>query len=185
MEIAWQGLSPIKSYTAKMLGVDCYRDIVWDNRTAATRDHDRNQHITWINRVPLELLILFFGDEPVLPPPKMVSDSIVDTKYSDTLIDKFAMQELASERASTNRALAMPCNSLNGRLNPPLPSLTEDGLKMTLKDRPGVLEVLFGVGFGSGEVRKRFVEQGDDSLLFGERGNEISCDLTSPSVTAG
>lgn len=41
---------------------------------------------------------------------------------------------------------------------------------MTLKDRPGVLEVPFGVGFGGGEARKCFVEQGDDSLLFGEWG---------------
>ncbi len=53
-------------------------------------------------------------------------------------------------------------------LDPPLTPLTEDGLKMTLKERAGVLEVLFGVGFGSGEARKRFVEQGDDSLLLGE-----------------
>jgi len=42
---------------------------------------------------------------------------------------------------------------------------------MTLKDRPGVLDVPFGVGFGGGETRKRFVEQGDDSLLFGEWGD--------------
>ena len=45
---------------------------------------------------------------------------------------------------------------------------------MTLKDRAGVLEVLFGAGFGGGEARKRVVEQGDDSLLFGERG-ECKC----------
>lgn len=78
------------------------------------------------------------------------------------------MQELASERASTHRALAMPCNSLNGRLNPPLtPPLTEHGFKMTLKDRTCVLEVPLGIGFGGGEARKRFVEQGDDSVLFG------------------
>jgi hypothetical protein len=41
---------------------------------------------------------------------------------------------------------------------------------MTLKDRTGVLQVPFGIGFGGGEARKRFVEQGDDSLLFGEWG---------------
>ena len=28
-----------------------------------------------------------------------------------------------------------------------------------------------GGGLGGGEARKRFVEQGDDSLLFGEWGN--------------
>jgi hypothetical protein len=79
MEISWQALSSIKSYAAKMLSVNCYRDVVWDNRAAATRAHDRNQHITWMNRVPLKLLILLSGDEPVLPPSKMISDSIVDT----------------------------------------------------------------------------------------------------------
>ncbi|SBO43407.1 protein of unknown function [Cyanobium sp. NIES-981] len=42
---------------------------------------------------------------------------------------------------------------------------------MTLKDRAGVPEVPFGVGLGGGEARKRFVEQGGDSLLFGERGD--------------
>ena len=39
---------------------------------------------------------------------------------------------------------------------------------MTLKDRAGVLEILFGVGFGGGEAHKGFVEQSDNSLLFGE-----------------
>jgi hypothetical protein len=39
---------------------------------------------------------------------------------------------------------------------------------MTLKNRPGVLEVPLGVGIGGGEARKRFVEQSDNSLLFGE-----------------
>ena len=45
---------------------------------------------------------------------------------------------------------------------------------MTLKERAGVLEVPFGVGFGGGEARKRFVEQADDSLLFGEWGKTSS-----------
>ncbi len=41
---------------------------------------------------------------------------------------------------------------------------------MAFEKGAGVLEVLFGVGFGSGEARKRFVEDGDDALLFGQRG---------------
>jgi hypothetical protein len=41
---------------------------------------------------------------------------------------------------------------------------------MALKERAGVLEVLFGVGFGGGEARKRFVKLADDSLLFGKWG---------------
>ena len=44
---------------------------------------------------------------------------------------------------------------------------------MTLKDRTCVLQIPLGVGFGGGEARKRFVEQGDDSLLFGEWGDQV------------
>ena len=39
---------------------------------------------------------------------------------------------------------------------------------MTFKQSPSVLEVLFGVGFGGGEAVKRFVEDANDPLLFGE-----------------
>jgi len=35
----------------------------------------------------------------------------------------------------------------------------------------GVEEVLFGVGFGGGEALKRCVEDADDPLLLGERGD--------------
>ena len=39
---------------------------------------------------------------------------------------------------------------------------------MAFKEGAGVLEVLLGVGLGSGDVVKRFVEDSDDALLFGE-----------------
>ena len=39
----------------------------------------------------------------------------------------------------------------------------------------GVLEVLFGVGFGGGDAVKRFVEDADDSPLFGEGRNRNVC----------
>ncbi len=42
---------------------------------------------------------------------------------------------------------------------------------MAFKQGAGVLEVLFGVGFGGGDAVKRFVEDGDDAVLFGERGD--------------
>ena len=61
-------------------------------------------------------------------------------------------------------------NLTNSHPVPSITTLPKDGLKMTPKERAGVLEVLFGVSFGGGETRKRFVEQGDDSLLFGEWG---------------
>ena len=41
---------------------------------------------------------------------------------------------------------------------------------MVFEEGAGVLEVLFGVGFGGGDTLKRFVEEGDDAPLFGERG---------------
>jgi len=40
-------------------------------------------------------------------------------------------------------------------------------LEVTLKDSAGVLKVLFGVGFGSRDGLKRFVEDADDPVLFG------------------
>ena len=55
------------------------------------------------------------------------------------------------------------------RFHPPLAALGEDGLQVAFEEGAGVLEVLFGVGFGGGDALKRFVEDADDPLLFGER----------------
>ena len=44
------------------------------------------------------------------------------------------------------------------------------------------MEVLFGVGFGGGDAVKRFVEDADDSLLFGERGNTDKFAVNEVSV---
>jgi hypothetical protein len=57
-------------------------------------------------------------------------------------------------------------------LYPPLTALGEDGLEVAFEEGAGVLEVLFGVGFGSGNDLERFVEQADDTLLFVERRDE-------------
>ena len=56
-------------------------------------------------------------------------------------------------------------------LHPPLTALGEDGFEVAFEEGAGVLEVLFGVGLGGGEAGKRFVEDADDPLLFGERGD--------------
>ena len=40
---------------------------------------------------------------------------------------------------------------------------------MAFEQGAGVLQVLFGVGFGGGDAGKRLVENTDDALLFGER----------------
>ena len=59
--------------------------------------------------------------------------------------------------------------SLERLLHPLLAALGEDGLEVAFEEGAGVLEVLFGVGFGGGDALKRFVEDADDPLLFGER----------------
>jgi hypothetical protein len=53
-------------------------------------------------------------------------------------------------------------------LFPPFPALGEDGLQVAFKEGASVLEVLLGVGFDGGDSLKRFVEDADDPLLFGE-----------------
>ena len=57
-------------------------------------------------------------------------------------------------------------------LDPPMAALEKDGLEIAFEEGAGVVEVLFGVSFGGGEALKRFVEQADDPLLFGQRGKE-------------
>ena len=42
---------------------------------------------------------------------------------------------------------------------------------MAFEDGAGVLEVLFGVGFGGGDALKRFVEDADNPLLLAQRGS--------------
>src|SRR4029077_7022211 len=42
----------------------------------------------------------------------------------------------------------------------------EDGFQVAFKQSAGVLEVLFGIGFGGGEAFKRFVEDANDAVLF-------------------
>ena len=54
--------------------------------------------------------------------------------------------------------------------HPPISALGEDGLQVAFEQGAGVLQVLFGVGFGSGDGDKRFVENADDALLFGDAG---------------
>jgi hypothetical protein len=43
-------------------------------------------------------------------------------------------------------------------------------LEVAFEEGAGIFEVLFGVGFGSDDTLKRFIEEADDPLLFGERG---------------
>ena len=50
-------------------------------------------------------------------------------------------------------------------------------VQVALEQRAGVLEVLFGVGFGGGDGLEGFVEDGDDALLFGERARKSDLDI--------
>ena len=43
-------------------------------------------------------------------------------------------------------------------------------MQVAFKQGPGVLEVLFGVGFDGGDAVEGFIEDGDDAVLFGKRG---------------
>jgi hypothetical protein len=54
-------------------------------------------------------------------------------------------------------------------LNPPGSATGEDGLEVAFEEGAGVLEVPFGVALGGGDALKRFVEDADDSPLFGQR----------------
>jgi len=57
---------------------------------------------------------------------------------------------------------------------PTLAALGEDGLQVAFKQGAGVLQVLYGVGFGDGDAVKRCVENADDALLFGEWRKTVS-----------
>ncbi len=52
----------------------------------------------------------------------------------------------------------------------------EDGVEVAFKQSTGVLEVLFGVGFGGGDAGKRFVQDAHDPPLFG-KGSEWNGEL--------
>ncbi len=56
-------------------------------------------------------------------------------------------------------------------LQPAVAALGEDGVEVAFKQSTGVLEVLFGVGFGGGDAGKRFVQDAHDPPLFGKRGH--------------
>ncbi len=64
------------------------------------------------------------------------------------------------------------CRQLFNVFDPSLAGLGEDGLEVAFKEGAGVLEVLFGVGFGGGDAFKRFVEDADDGAACSGSGWE-------------
>ena len=59
--------------------------------------------------------------------------------------------------------------------------------QVAVKQRTGVVQVLFGIGLGDCDARKRFVEDADDAALFGEwwNGNFGLFDLDLRNVRLG
>ena len=55
-------------------------------------------------------------------------------------------------------------------LHPSLPLLGEDVIQIAFKQLTGVGEVLLGIGDRRRDPCKRFIENGDNALLFGEGG---------------
>ena len=54
-------------------------------------------------------------------------------------------------------------------LHPPFTLLGEDGIQIAFEQLAGVGEVLLGIGDRSSDPLKRFIENGDNALLFGKR----------------
>ncbi len=54
-------------------------------------------------------------------------------------------------------------------LHPALSAMVENGLEVAFEEGAGVLEVLFGVGFGGSDALKRLVQDANDPPLFGKR----------------
>ena len=50
-------------------------------------------------------------------------------------------------------------------------------MEVAFEEGAGVLVVLFGVGLGGGETRKRLIQQPHDPLLFGQRLGESNHEL--------
>ena len=68
------------------------------------------------------------------------------------------------------RTVEHSSNFTDWQNGPPLSALGEDGIQVALEDGGGVLEVLFGVGFGGGDTLERLVQNADNPPLFSERG---------------
>src|SRR3990167_7231252 len=65
---------------------------------------------------------------------------------------------------------------------PPVARIGKDALQIRFKQVAGVLQILFGVCFCRPNGRKRLVQNGDDSLLFGERRERDFDGLVSVAI---
>ena len=67
---------------------------------------------------------------------------------------------------------------------PPTPPLLgEDGIQIAFKQLAGAGEVLLGIGDRRRDPCKRFIENGDNALLFGEGGEGNLSDFTKLPFT--
>ena len=123
------------------------------------------QHVTILeNRLLVSGVECFFHVFRFRQQDLIFSDVFARNEENTRLID--ICDALPSWRRTLGDAFTHAAQPL---LHPSLTALGEDGLQMAFKQSTGVLEVLFGVGFGDGDAVKRFVEDANDALLFGER----------------
>src|SRR5579872_363842 len=74
-------------------------------------------------------------------------------------------EALASAALREIDPISKLCKATKRFFQPTAAALGEDGLEVAFEEGAGVLEVLFGVGFGGGDAFKRFVEDANDPLL--------------------
>ena len=80
----------------------------------------------------------------------------------DAVFDVIVFVQERAERASENATSGLAERCVKGVIGASI----EKCRQLTLEKGFGVLEVLFGVVFGGGDVGKGFVEEGDDAALF-------------------
>ena len=73
-----------------------------NNSTSPASSHDCDQNITWADGVTSKVFILLMRYIPGLTLPEFIRHCIVDTENSNSFVNKFTMQQLASKRSSAD-----------------------------------------------------------------------------------
>ena len=96
---------PVQGDTAKVLGIDGCTNVIRHDGTSSAGAHDGNQDIARSYSVAPELLILLNCNESRLAFSELIGYGVVDSEYEDSFVNKFAVQQLASEWAGPDCAL--------------------------------------------------------------------------------
>ena len=92
----------VECNAAKVLCVDGFFDASRHNSTSPASSHDCDQNITWADGVTSKVFILLMRYIPGLTLPEFIRHCIVDTENSNSFVNKFTMQQLASKRSSAD-----------------------------------------------------------------------------------